>query len=95
MFMSGFASYKGGVAADQADLQNSEADGFEFLKKRRKLALWVEHLVLRPTWVHLFTEADGLLAQQKLSGEHGQHRSESHQPADSPDVGKPNGPPPL
>jgi hypothetical protein len=71
MLIPGGDSYKGALAAVQAGLQNSEADGFEFLKKRRKLALSVEQLVLRPTWVHLFTEADRLLAQQKLSGERG------------------------
>jgi hypothetical protein len=68
LFRPGGESYKGGVAAVQAVLQNSQADGFEFLKRRRKLALSVEQLVLRPAWAHLFTEADRLLAQQKLSG---------------------------
>jgi hypothetical protein len=72
LFMPGSESYKGAVAAVQAGLQNSKADGFEFLKRRRKLGLSVEQLVLRPAWAHLFTVADRLLAQQKLSGERGQ-----------------------
>jgi hypothetical protein len=71
LFMPGGDSYKGGVAAVQAGLRDSEADGFEFLKDRGKLGLSVEELVLRPAWAHLFTEADRFLAQQKLSCQQG------------------------
>jgi hypothetical protein len=72
LFMPGGDSYKGGVAAVQAGLRDSEADGFEFLKDRGKLGLSVEQLVLRPTWAHLFTEGDRLLARRKLSRRRGQ-----------------------
>src|ERR1700690_3867761 len=72
LFMAGGESYKGGVAAVQVGLRDSEADGFEFLKDRGKLGLSVEELVLRPAWAHLFTEGDRLLAQQKLGCQRGQ-----------------------
>jgi hypothetical protein len=71
-FMTGGDSYKGGVAAVQAGLRDSEADGFEFLKDRGKLGLSLEQLVLRPAWAHLFTAGDRLLARRKLSRRRGQ-----------------------
>ena len=66
MFAPCCRGYKGGILAVQAVLRENEIGGFEFLKKRRKLSLSVENLVLRPRWAYLFTEADRRLAQQKL-----------------------------
>jgi hypothetical protein len=66
MLRRGCNKNQGGMAAAQAVLRENKTGVFVFLKKRRKLALSIEHLVLRPRWAHLFTEADRRMAEEKL-----------------------------
>ena len=67
MVSRGRKRYKGGVAAVRGLLAKDQTAGFAFLKKRNRLDLTVEHLVLQPEWHDLFTEEDRNRANMKLN----------------------------
>ena len=68
LFMPDSKVYKGGVAAVQYELRQTDASSFEFLKAHGKLIFSIEQLVLKDTWNHLFTDEDRAIASRKLDG---------------------------
>jgi hypothetical protein len=58
--------YIGGVAAVKTVIYKLDTAGLDFLKKRNRFDLSIEHLVLKPEWSDLFSDLDRQMATAKL-----------------------------
>ena len=68
-------SERGGVAtARQLVLATTPSDGFTALWERGRLDLTVEHLILDPAYMDLFTDDERAIAQDRLDSYQGGDR---------------------